>query len=244
MEILLAITLIIFGALLKHIWTRYRARIKTLRWSDSYHRVAVALEASTFGKVEVSHNGIPVTNLYTASIEVQNESTSDLKDVVINIACLDGSTILSSFALIEGSLNYLNWTYEYSQQLSTATGEQIDAVLARRDYHVPVLNRGAKANFFMLLQRNDTLQPKVSLGCDHLGFRVRYHAPGIMWWGVPDSQARGIGVAVTFAISVFLAGILTSKWIIGLGAWILGITVVLFGVGTVKACRALSRLLS
>ena len=243
-KIIVGIAVFLFGALVTHIWNRYRNRTKRLRWSAEYYRIAYAADDTYFGKVEVLYNDRPVTNLYLALIQVQNENTSDLEDVVVNIACLDGSTLLVSHGALQGSLQLLPLTDEFTNALSDIESANLEYLITRRDYKIPVLNRGAIANFTILLSRTDTLQPNLTLACDHVGVQLVQREPDVMILGVPRRQALFSGWVVTLAASIALAMLVDSKWIIAVAAWLLGLHVLNIGSVGQKCWKWIGRLLS
>ncbi len=65
-SILAGLGIFLFGALVTQLWNRYRTRLRRPRWSDSYHKVAVAGEHAYVGKIKVLYNDNPVENVYTA----------------------------------------------------------------------------------------------------------------------------------------------------------------------------------
>lgn len=243
-QILVGIAVFLFGALVTHLWNRYRRRLRRLRWSAEYHRLAVAAEDVAFGKVEVLYNGAPATNLHLGVIQLQNESASDLQDVVVNMACLEGSTIVVSQGALAGSLQNIPFTDEFNQALRNTEQPNLAYLTTHRDYRVPVLNRGATANFALLLHRNDALQPNVTVACDHVGVQLRRQAPAAMFWGVPLVRAQVVGLAASFITAAVLAAMLVSTWVVGLGSWALGVLVLSIGAVIIRGWRAILRLLS
>ncbi len=243
-QILVGIVVFLFGALVNHLWNRYRRRLRCLRWSAEYHRLAVAAEDVAFGKVEVLYNKAPATNLHLAAIQLQNESASDLQGVVINMACLEGSTILVSQGALAGSLQNIPFTEEFNRALSNREHPNLAYLTTHRDYRIPVLNRGATANFAVLLHRNDALQPNLTVACDHIGVQFRRQAPAAMFWGVPLVRAQIVGLVASFISAAVLAALLVSTWVVGLGSWAFGVLMLAFGAMIIKGWRSILRLLS
>ena len=172
------ILLLIAGAVCNHFWARFRGRLVKLRWAVQYHRVAVSAQDAAFGTIQVLHNNRPVNNLHIATLQIQNESVRDLQNVELNIACFDGSTILVSEGALSESLQQIPLTTAFNQSLQQAVqnlaavpGTILSYLLTRRDYFLRVLNRGATANFVLLIERNDTSPPNITVACDHVGGR-------------------------------------------------------------------------
>ena len=244
MTLLQQIALFLFGALVTHVWGKYRNRPKAVRWSASYWKVAVAAAHPQFGTVEVSYNGTQVKNVHTGWIEVENESNADLQEVVVNMACLEQSRILVSTASLGGSLQTIPFTDSFWAALSNPQPPDIQYLTTHRDYRIPVFNRGAKATFVLLLNRDDAAQPMVDVSCDHLGVQFRRRPPTVIFLGVPQEHARWTGIVLTLIGSIFLCVSLTSAWAIGLSSWALGILCLLFGALLVKLWRWIGKQLS
>lgn len=245
-QVIRAVILVLFGALVTHLWNRFRGKPTLLRWTDQYVRLAVSTDAA-LATVEVLYNGAPVTNLYLASVQFQNESNTDLQNVIVNLACLEGSRILLSEGNLAGSLQSLPFAPAFDQALTTAIQNPAQANWAylntRRDYLVPVFNRGALTNFVLLLTRDDLLEPRVQLACDHVGARV-IHQPAVwVLWGIPMKQGIIVGVIAGLALALAVSLNTSSPLVAALFAWLIGLTSSFIGVAILRAWRWLTRLM-
>lgn len=237
----------LFGALVTHLWNRLRERPTLLRWTTQYVRLAASSDVA-FAQVDVLYNGQPVTNLYLANVQLQNESNSDLQDVVVNLACLDGSRVLISEGRLAGSLQTLPFTAFFDQALTDAIETPAQAIWpylnTRRDYQIPVLNRGAVVSFILLLTRDDALQPEVQLACDHMGVRVVHQPPVWALWGIPMKHGVVTGLILGLALVLLLSRLISSPVLAGLSAWSIGVLSSLIGVGILRTWRWLVRLIA
>ena len=243
-QILLGILLFLFGALVNHVWNRYRSRLKPIHWSAWYFKVAVAAADPLFGTIEVRHDGSPVANVHTASVQVENGSNSDLENVVINVACLERSRILRAMGAMQGSLQPIPFTANFWNALSDPEHRFAAYVSTHSDFQIPVLNRGAKANFSFLLSRGDALEPRLTVTCDHLGIEFKQRPSAVMLLGVPTMQAVWVGLAASFICVVALVVRVHSTWVTGFLAWVLGCCGSLLGVGVIRTWRWCGRQLS
>ncbi len=243
-QILRGIVLFLFGALVTHVWNRYRSRLKPIRWSAWYFKVAVAAADPQFGTTEVRHDGHPVANVHSAFVQVENESNSDLENVVVNMACLEGSRILRSMGAVQGSLQSIPFTTNFWNWLIDPEHRFAAYVSTHSDFQIPVLNRGGKANFSFLLCRDDALEPRLTVTCDHLGIEFKQRPSAIMLWGVPQIQAVCVGLAASFICVVALVVRVHSTWVTGVVAWVLGCLASILGVGVIKIWRWCVRQLS
>jgi hypothetical protein len=143
------------------------------------------------------------TQHFISTVEVENDSNSDLVNVDLNLTVVAGSQIYIARGGIEGSANRLPFAEPYASEfhrliasLPTAEEEpQIPALLfERRDFRVPVFNRRSKVKIELLSQANAGQRPTLHLSCDHPGVRVVFSRPRAMLLGVPVGQAALIGV--------------------------------------------------
>jgi hypothetical protein len=236
------------GAVCNHFWARFRGRLTKLRWAVQYHRVAVSAQDAAFGTIQVLHNNRPVNNLHIAALQVQNESVRDLQDVELNIACLDGSTMLVSEGSLAGSLQQIPFTVTFNQALQQAFQNPtnipqatLNYLVTRRDYLIRVFNRGVIANFVLLIERNDNNPPNLTVTCDHVGVRLRRHAPAVMLLGENQLHAALVGLAVGFVIILVMTWFISLKWVLGLSAWLVGCFGSVIGVLVLKCWRQLVR---
>ncbi len=235
------IALFLFGAIVNHVWSRYRTRLKRLRWSAWHHRIAVAAEDPHFGRVDVLYEGQPVINVHSSQIQIENESNSDLTNVVINIAHLDGTRIYRSMGAVEGSLAAIPFTDAFSAALADFEHADANYLITHRDYRIPVLNRGTKVSFFLLVGRDHACQPLVTVSCDHVGVELKFLPPSYKVFGVPFQQAQVVGLAATFAFALALAWWLPYRWIISLAAWLVGVFALALGAGFTKLWKWILR---
>jgi hypothetical protein len=119
----------------------------------------------------------------------------------------------------------------------------------RRDFQITVLNRGAGANFVLLLLRDDTAQPSLTVACNHPGVEFVHEPPAPMIpmvvWGVRLSRLTiAIGLVAGVVATAVLARYITSTWIVGFGAWLVGISSTMIAVSVSKFVRWILRMLS
>ncbi len=241
------VIIFLFGVLGNVLWYRYRARLVPLRWSVQYVRLAAAGHDPRFGKVEVFYNGKPAVNLHFATVQVVNDSNSDLRDVVINIAFSDGSRMLASQGALVGSLQSIPFTNEFQSMVNRFVKDQDPTTLAdlwaHRDYQIPVLNRGTKTNFVILLTRDDAAEPKVQIACDHLGVRLKPLPLDRMLWDVSLKQAVILGIPGSLLLVFVITSYLHSIWLVGLASWLAGVAAGLIGAALVVVWRWFTRLI-
>jgi hypothetical protein len=236
-QIIQGILIFLFGAIVTHFWSKYRTRLRPIRWSVSYFRVAVATADPQFGTVQVVHDGTPVANVHTAFIQIENESNSDLENVVVNMACLEGSCFLRSIGIIDGGLQFIPYTDAFWTMMTKQQHLNPAYAATHREFRIPVLNRGTRANFSLLLSRDDALEPSVSVSCNHLGVDFKLRPPTTLLWGVSLASGVWVGIAAALICVIALALEVHSVWIVGVTAWFLGTVESIFGVGILKLSK-------
>jgi len=242
----------IAAALATHLWRRFRRRLVPLRWSANHQLVAGAGTDATLGTVEVRHNNVVVNHLQLVSVQLENASSIDQKDLTIQFSYVNGPRFLGGGGSLRGSLAALPW--------GDAFQENIDALLAlnpdevneeyityfntRRDLKIPVLNRGTVADFVFLIDVPEGCVPELLASCDHVGVRLVHEPPRQILWGVPVNQALAVGLFVGIALAVVLPVFGAAGTALSLAAFGVGAFVTIIGVLVVKLGRLLVRLLS
>jgi len=193
-----------------HLIRRFRERMVTLRWSARHQSIAVSTHDATFGKIEVLYNNNPVQNLSMCFLEIENESTRDLTDLTFSASYSDGTQFLVSMAALRGATALL-FSSPFAHALTTwrslmdpQKSQTLDYISKNREYHIPVLNRGAKVDFAALVMTKTGIQPTVQVICVHRGVRVRQKPPQLVMFGVNQNHAVGVG----FVIGIIVIGLL------------------------------------
>ena len=237
------------GALVVQIWRQYLQRMVTVRWSVTHETLAAGGDSPIWGRIDILHDGTPAGNLIQwCKVEIENESGSrDLSDVVVRLQYDPGTAFLSGGGALEGSNQAL--------PLAPSFATEIDRFLAmpeadrktmptdfycRREYLIPVLNRGAKANALFLV-RPTVSNPTLRVYCDHLNVRLKHRPERPMIFGVVQAHARWTGLGVGSLVAVFLAMSLTNIWAAAFVALLVGWYGQLLGVAVIRAWRWLVR---
>lgn len=236
---------LILGAILTHVWGKFRARVTVIRYQIQHIYLAVAQQSQIFGKIRVLLNDIEYHNLYLSIITFANDSARDLKDLEVNIAADTRTEILGAYGQVSSSINYLPFTDAFSGQVTQAlSGETaaLNFVRTRRDFKVPVLNRGDSAFMTLLTTHLDAQQPHLQVGCDYFGVKLRL-APAVdQFWGEPRDQSALLGLGIAFLLAWPVITFIPNKIVAVLAATFLGSICLLFGVVARKAFRWLVRL--
>ena len=240
---------VLLGAVVARLWQQYLQRMVTVRWSATHTTLAAGGEHPTWGHVEILYNGTPAGNLLQwCRVEIENESGSrDLSNIVVSLQYDQPKPeILSGGGTREGSNQWLALTPSfvaeidrYIQTPETNRPKTTD-IFRRRDFVIPVLNRGTKA-IFLFLVRPNVANPMLRVYCDHLTVRLKHRAERPMIFGVVQAHAGWAGLGVGCLAAVALATSLRNIWVAVFVALLLGTFGQLLGVAVVRMWRWLVR---
>lgn len=237
------------GALLAHLWGRYRRRLARVSWSADHVPMAFATPDTGFGRVEVLYNGTPAVNLHITRVLVRNTSGQDLTNLIVRLAFVERTRILYSRGFQPMTLVSYQLADRFASRLASAlrpnaSDSEIDFVVRNHEYCIPVLNRGGEAQFGLLVTRDDHERPTISLDISHPGVRVDYRAPGADAFGVPSTQAKVAGVVVGTVVVVGTLLLTSSPLVAGVVGWVAGAFLLALGALTVRMFRTMGNLLS
>src|SRR2546428_8804322 len=124
------------------------------RYFVSHYPLGVSADDAIFGSVRVTWNSNPVSNLFSSTAELVNESMRDYANVGVRVFTSD-TTLLTERTEIVGTTHPLRWTEEFAQRLHVpggheATEEQMQLYGSQRNYVIPTMNRGQIVRFTFL----------------------------------------------------------------------------------------------
>ncbi len=237
----------VFGAVVVQLWRQYLQRMVTVRWSVTYETLAAGGDSPMWGRIDILHNNQPVGNLLQwCRVEIENESGSrDLLNVVVRLEYEDGTAFLSGGAALEGNNQPLplapTFTAEVDRFLATPEADRKpNDFYRRREYLIPVLNRGAKViALFLVIPK--AFNPPLRVYCNHLSVRFKHQPERPMTFGVVQKQASLTGLSVGCLAAVAISMSLTNVWIAVFVALFVGAYGQLFGVAVIRGWRWLVR---
>lgn len=237
----------VLGVVVGHLWTRYRGRLKALRWAAQFQPLAFATDDFGWGKVEILYNGAPAGTLHVVNVQVSNDSQTDLANVELDLQTNEGTFVIRSAAIVRGAANGLVFAPAYAGALASfghglLTPLEVANWSRRSDFVVPVLNRGDVVDARLLVQRKDYLPPTVSVTCNHLGVRIKHQKPAQQFWGVNQALASWVGFFVGLGVVYATVRAGGATWSGALVPWLTGACGVLVGAALTKGWRWLSRM--
>ena len=238
----------VLGAVVVQLWRQYLQRMVTVRWSVTYETLAAGGESPAWGHIEILHNSQPVGNLIQwCRVEIENESGSrDLSNVVVRLEYDHGTAaFLNGGGALEGSNKPLPLAPSFSAEIDyyLATPEpdrKANDFYRRREYLIPVMNRGVKAIALFLVIPTAS-NPTLHVHCDHLNVRFKHRLERPMTYGVVQKHAGVTGLGIGIMVAVALALSLTNIWAAVFVALMVGAYGPLLGVAVIRVWRWLVR---
>ena len=239
----------VLGAVVVQLWRQYLQRMVTVRWSVTYETLAAGGESPIWGRIDILHDGQPAGNLIQwCRVEIENESGSrDLSDVVVRLKFDPGTAFLSGSGALEGSNQPLplapTFSAEIDRFLAIPKADRKPAstdFYLRREYLIPVLNRGVKV-IALFLVIPTVSNPTLRIYCDHLNVRLKHRPERPMIFGVVQKHAGLTGLGVGSLVAVALAMSLTNIWAAVFVALAVGVYAQLLGVAVIRGWRWLVR---
>jgi len=243
-NIIVPVITFLIGAFVMHVWERYKSRVNLLNYEVWHQPLGLTAEDIRFGSVKVLYNEQPVNNLYMSTIYVRNESNKDIADIKLNIACDVNSIILVSYGRNLSSLNELSFTSEYQGRL--ISGNPGLDLYQKRDYLIPVINRGDTIVFTLLTSNTNAIhqQPILSLGTDYPGLRMNFAKPVQLLFGESQSSSALLGIIATLLVCVPIIYYIPNKAIAVIVAACFALFAALIGVLIRKLVKQILKLLS
>lgn len=234
----------VLGGFVTHLWNKFKNRIITLKYSVWHSPLGSSVDDARFGSVKVLYNDSHVKTLFMSTVLLCNESSRDLSDLEIDISCDPDSAILISTGKNKTSLNELSFTDHYAWLLGENKPESMSYIFHRRDYKVPVLNRGDKINFALLVTNSKGQQPYIILSCDHPGVKIKFAKGVPELFGEPQRSSALLGIIVTLVLCAPIICLINSKFVAVVVAALAGLFAMLIGIALRKLGKLILKILS
>ena len=238
------------------LWTR-SARF---RYSTRVDRIGTSADDHMFCTERVQWRNNDVRNLYIAVVEIENASSKDFEDVGLPIYTGKDTLLLSEQTRMIDSPNTVLWSPDFRARLEGPAGGVLDDFLTqaqwkiynhRREYLVPVFNRGQVVEFrYACTRPGDDLLPNVFVNAPVKGVKLLHHQTTQFVLGAVAADFQSIyavpfelslvrGTVSSLVISVLAAWFFEGSWIATAVVFLVGYTALLQGALISKATRRL-----
>lgn len=243
-KIILSLITFVSGIFIKGIWDKFKKRIICLRYTVWHQYLGASVDDTRFGSLKLLYNNTPLKSLYMSNVKLINESEKDLSALEVNIVCDQGSAILVSYGKNRASLKELKFTDEYNKVLLNQNPDNMGHIFERRDYKIPVLNRGGKVDFSLLTTNLKGLQPRLSVSCDYPGAKMKYGNVLPELFGEPQAKSALLGSLAALLLCIPIVIFIESKAIAVFIAGLICLFAVLLGIILRKLCKLLIKIIS
>ncbi len=213
-----------------------------------HNRVGLSAEDTIYGSVKVTWNDNPVSHLYLSTVQVTNQSMKDYESVVVRVFS-NNTTLLTQRTEIVGTTRLIDFTEEYKNKITVPDGsqpteEQYELFRRRRDYLVPIMNRGQILRFELLNAAYSEEQPAIWLDILHKGVICKFQIIKNQVFGVPQSQAALIGSVIGIIGVVFVIVLVDNLTIAAVLSFLIGWLVLVPGAFAIKLFHKLREALA
>lgn len=165
---------------------KFKSRIIRLSRRITSQPIAYASQDEYWGHIKVLYNNHEAKNLNLFTIEIRNESSRDVTDVIVDLKVDNDSMILASNGFLNNSNTSLLLTSDYFQYYMDVTernnkelqdvdrgkiqetardpnlAREVKYVTSLKKYIIPVLNRNKVATFNVLVENFKGIYPSVT----------------------------------------------------------------------------------
>ena len=216
-------------------------RRSVLSYFVNHSKVGTSANDRTFGTVQITWNGSEVPNLYLSTVELTNESSRDLRDIRLT-AYSNDTTLLSEFPHLIGTTQFIKYSPEYEEKITVVpetlpTQFQRDTYGQRREYLIPILNRGQVIRFQYINVSKSEQQPNIWLEIVHPGVLLRFRHPQSQVFGVPQPLAGLAGILLGILFTTLLYAYSSYILLIAFGSLLFGFIAQIPGAYAIRAFR-------
>lgn len=167
---------------------RFKNRIVRLKFKKNVFQLATAIQNNFWGNIEVLYNNRKTNHLSLITVEVRNDSNTDLEEVKIDFWVDNTSQMLAHQANYVESGNSIlledNYLQEFTNVLqlntedlilkkanpdhkTTGLTQRLNWVLANKSFNLPVFNRDTSVKFQILVENFQAQIPNLTVSVLH-----------------------------------------------------------------------------
>ena len=211
--------IVLVGTIIGAMVTKLMAKRAVFRCSTRTERIGLSMDSPAPDTVRVEWRGNRVTDLYMATLEVENTSSKDFENLRLTVHTQDGTRLLDEWTVVVGTPDRVTWSQDFEKRVmmepadSPAQRDQkFQLWQTRREYLVPVLNRRQLLRLhFLCTPAQERRIPLVLLNVSAPGVRMinKTHLNFIL--GVPTELTLVPGAVtsllITFAVITYLENV-------------------------------------
>lgn len=164
---------------------KFRNKVVFIKYDIQYQPLATSSQTDYWGKIEVFHNGTQKNHLNFVTVQIENDSNTDLEDINIDVNVDQESQILGQSGYYDDSkaailleADYFRYYNEVSEryfqdeakqknnpeyQTPVQLANEVLYVIKNKKFNVPVFNRGASLTINLLIENLQGQVPATSV---------------------------------------------------------------------------------
>jgi hypothetical protein len=207
-------------ALIGFILSKLTSKMAVVTYNVSTSKLGETANNNIHGKIEVRHRDQVLPNFYFSNIIIHNSSTQDLENIPILFFVGDGILILSDFIRYTNAVKTIPYSSDYDE---ISKNPNNNLFFSRREYLIPVLNRGQSINVELTLTHLPNISfPYIRASMVHKGSKLVERRNVMEFHGVPMNRTLPWGIAFGIVLYVAIS-------LFGLNPWISGLILLLYG---------------
>jgi hypothetical protein len=202
----------ISGAAAGGVFTRIlgyaQSRIRVVEYYVGHERVAMAAKDSIFGNVSVTWQGHEVDNLFMSTVTIVNTSGKDYSDIEFCVYTQEAK-LLNQYTEIAGTSYNIEFTEKYNDFIKVGDGgeptaEQFAKYHHRREFLIPVFNRGSRAVMRFLTTVPNNGNPVILVDSSKEGVSAKFMIDEQKILNAPANKSIGLGVFLSLLVMILV----------------------------------------
>lgn len=201
---------------------KFKSRLTLLKYKLFFHPLATATQHSYWGNIAVYYNNRQTNHLSFVTVDISNDSNTDLENVNIDIWVDPNSQILGQSGFYEQTgnailleqqhFNYFQQViqrYEHDEQLKQNNPDhvrpnqlqnEINWILTNKRFHLPTFNRHTSVRLNILTENFQGQQPETRVSVLHKSVKLLEKEEKEQ-----EDKKRGIGMII-WGLLAFIFG--------------------------------------
>jgi hypothetical protein len=234
----------VLGLIVNYYFNRITNKIPKLKYKINKSFLGISAQDNLFGKVQILYNDVPVENLFLCTLNLENTSRMDFKDLEFTVWCDIDTIILVAHASKMGKIDPLALSDKYLNEWNNINEQNGKLILSKRIYYVPVFNRDEIISLSCLVTNLGKKEPGIYINCDYPGIKVEADfAKPNLFWGENRDAAVLWGLLLSGLILIPIIFFPPSKIFVGICGFIIGVFCIIPGLLFIKFGRKIKALI-